>query len=161
MLRFHAKRDPSHGSARAGRAERLKSWARGVKRDVHALYLAGRDPRVPWYAKAMAKARDLPADTIILDLEDSVAPDAKPDARERVVEAVRAGGFGAREVLIRVNGLHTPWGEADLEAAVAAAPDGSERRVLALEGGTTEAEALRLGDEAGAELMKMVVQYVA
>jgi uncharacterized membrane protein YkvA (DUF1232 family) len=54
MLRFHAKRDPSHGSAGAGWAERLKSWARGIKRDVHALYLAGRDPRVPWYAKAMA-----------------------------------------------------------------------------------------------------------
>jgi len=54
MLRFHAKRAPSHGSARAGWIERLKSWARGIKRDVHALYLAGRDPRVPWYAKAMA-----------------------------------------------------------------------------------------------------------
>ena len=53
MLRFHAKRDPSHGSAGAGWAERLKSWARGIKRDVHALYLAGRDPRVPWYAKAL------------------------------------------------------------------------------------------------------------
>jgi uncharacterized membrane protein YkvA (DUF1232 family) len=54
LLRFHAKRDPSQGSARAGGAERLKSWARGIRRDVHALYLAGRDPRVPWYAKAMA-----------------------------------------------------------------------------------------------------------
>jgi uncharacterized membrane protein YkvA (DUF1232 family) len=54
MLRFHAKRDLPNGSARAGWAERLRSWARGIKRDVHALYLAGRDPRVPWYAKAMA-----------------------------------------------------------------------------------------------------------
>jgi citrate lyase subunit beta/citryl-CoA lyase len=83
-----------------------------------ALYMPGSNP------KAMAKARELPADTIILDLEDSVAPEAKPEARDRIVEAVRAGGFGDREVLIRVNGLHTPWGEADLEAAVAAAPDG-------------------------------------
>ena len=83
-----------------------------------ALYMPGSNP------KAMAKARELPADTIILDLEDSVAPDAKPEARNRIVEVVKAGGFGDREVLIRVNGLHTPWGEADLEAAVAAAPDG-------------------------------------
>ena len=83
-----------------------------------ALYMPGSNP------KAMAKARELPADAIILDLEDSVAPDAKPEARDRIVEAVKAGGFGDREVLIRVNGLHTPWGEADLEAAVAAAPDG-------------------------------------
>ncbi len=83
-----------------------------------ALYMPGSNP------KAMAKARELPVDVIILDLEDSVAPEAKPEARGRIVEAVRAGGFGNREVLIRVNGLHTPWGEADLEAAVAAAPDG-------------------------------------
>jgi citrate lyase subunit beta/citryl-CoA lyase len=83
-----------------------------------ALYMPGSNP------KAMAKARELPADVIILDIEDSVAPEAKPEARDRIVEAVRAGGFGNREVLIRVNGLHTPWGEADLEAAVAAAPDG-------------------------------------
>ena len=83
-----------------------------------ALYMPGSNP------KAMAKARELPADAIILDLEDSVAPDAKPEARNRIVEVVKAGGFGDREVLIRVNGLHTPWGEADLEAAVAAAPDG-------------------------------------
>ena len=67
---------------------------------------------------------NLPADAIILDLEDSVAPDAKPAARERIVAALKAGGFGGREMLIRVNGVHTPWGEADLEAAAAAAPDG-------------------------------------
>jgi uncharacterized membrane protein YkvA (DUF1232 family) len=54
MVRFRAKCAASRGSARTGWAEQLKSWARGVKRDVHALYLAGRDPRVPWYAKAMA-----------------------------------------------------------------------------------------------------------
>jgi citrate lyase subunit beta/citryl-CoA lyase len=74
--------------------------------------------------KALAKARELPADVVILDLEDSVAPEAKVEARERIVAALKQGGFGGREVLIRVNGVHTPWGEADLEAAAAAGPDG-------------------------------------
>jgi citrate lyase subunit beta/citryl-CoA lyase len=74
-------------------------------------------------AKAIAKARSLSADAIILDLEDSVAPDAKVAARAQVVQTVREGGFGAREVVVRVNGAHTPWGEADLEAAIHAAPD--------------------------------------
>ena len=60
-------------------------------------------------AKALAKARTLPADALILDLEDSVALDQKVAAREQVVAAVRAGGFGGREVVIRVNGPHTPW----------------------------------------------------
>ena len=74
-------------------------------------------------AKALAKASTLPADALILDLEDSVAPDQKIAARERVVQAVRSGGFGGREVVIRVNGPHTPWGEDDLAAAAAAKPD--------------------------------------
>jgi citrate lyase subunit beta/citryl-CoA lyase len=74
-------------------------------------------------AKALAKARSLAADAIIIDLEDSVAPDSKPAARALAVEAVRAGGFGGREVVIRVNGAHTPWGRDDLAAAIAAAPD--------------------------------------
>jgi citrate lyase subunit beta/citryl-CoA lyase len=73
--------------------------------------------------KALAKARSLAADALIIDLEDSVAPDAKPIARTQAVEAVRAGGFGGREVVIRVNGAHTPWGKEDLAAAIAAAPD--------------------------------------
>jgi len=74
-------------------------------------------------AKAIAKARSLPADAIILDLEDSVAPETKVAARRQIVEAVREGGFGAREVVIRVNGAHTAWGDDDLAAAIAAAPD--------------------------------------
>jgi citrate lyase subunit beta / citryl-CoA lyase len=74
-------------------------------------------------AKAIAKARGLAADAIILDLEDSVSPDAKVAARAQVVDAVRQGGFGAREVVIRINGAHTPWGEEDLAAAISAAPD--------------------------------------
>jgi citrate lyase subunit beta/citryl-CoA lyase len=60
---------------------------------------------------------------LILDLEDSVGPDAKEEARARVAEAVRGGGYGRREIVIRVNGMDTPWGEADLAAALAAGPD--------------------------------------
>ena len=65
-------------------------------------------------ARALEKAKTLSADGIILDLEDSVAPDAKETAREQVVDAVKAGGFGAREVFIRVNGVDTPWHADDL-----------------------------------------------
>jgi len=82
-----------------------------------ALYMPGSN------ARAVAKARTLPIDAVILDLEDSVAPDAKVEARRAVAEAVREGGFGPREVVIRVNGASTEWGAADLEAAVAARPD--------------------------------------
>jgi citrate lyase subunit beta/citryl-CoA lyase len=74
-------------------------------------------------ARALEKAKTLPADGVILDLEDAVAPDAKETARRQVVEAVKAGGFGAREVIIRINGLDTPWAADDLAAAVTAAPD--------------------------------------
>jgi citrate lyase subunit beta/citryl-CoA lyase len=81
------------------------------------LYMPGSNP------KALAKARSLPADAIIIDLEDSVSPEAKAVARALAVETVRAGGFGGREVVIRVNGVDTPWGAEDLAAAVAAAPD--------------------------------------
>jgi citrate lyase subunit beta/citryl-CoA lyase len=75
-------------------------------------------------AKAIDKARTLDCDVVILDLEDAVAPDAKEIAREQAVAAVKAGGFGHREVVIRVNGLGTPWGDDDLKAAAAAGPDG-------------------------------------
>jgi citrate lyase subunit beta / citryl-CoA lyase len=74
-------------------------------------------------ARALEKARTLPADAVILDLEDSVAPDAKATARKQVVEAVTAGGFGAREVIVRVNGLDSPWHVDDITAAARAAPD--------------------------------------
>ena len=74
-------------------------------------------------ARAMEKARALPADALILDLEDAVAPDAKETARIQVCEAVKARGFGLREVIIRINALGTSWGEADLHAALAARPD--------------------------------------
>jgi citrate lyase subunit beta/citryl-CoA lyase len=74
-------------------------------------------------ARALDKARTLACDVVILDLEDAVAPDAKEAARSQAVEAARAGGFGRREVVVRVNGLSTPWGEADLAAAAACEPD--------------------------------------
>tara|TARA_R110000824_G_scaffold118960_10_gene271766 strand:- start:22832 stop:23716 length:885 start_codon:yes stop_codon:yes gene_type:complete len=74
-------------------------------------------------ARALEKARDIPADALILDLEDAVAPDAKQEARAQVISAVEQGGYGKREICIRVNGLDTPWGMDDIKAAVAAKPD--------------------------------------
>lgn len=81
------------------------------------LYMPGANPR------ALEKAKTLAADTLILDLEDAVAPDAKAEARDTVCGAVKAGGYGKREVVIRINGLDTEWGMDDLKAAVAAGPD--------------------------------------
>ena len=75
-----------------------------------ALYLPASNP------KAIAKARTLPADIVILDLEDAVAPEMKEIARETAVAAIREGGFGTRELAIRANGLDTEWGAADLAA---------------------------------------------
>ncbi len=74
-------------------------------------------------SRALEKAKGLPVDAVILDLEDAVAPDAKEAAREAAVAAARTGGFGPRELAIRVNGLGTQWHEADLAAACAAGPD--------------------------------------
>jgi citrate lyase subunit beta/citryl-CoA lyase len=74
-------------------------------------------------ARAIEKAKTLAVDGVILDLEDSVAPDAKETARKQVIEAVKAGGFGSREVIVRTNGLDTAWGSDDLTAAASAAPD--------------------------------------
>ena len=67
-------------------------------------------------ARAIEKARSLPCDVVILDLEDAVAPDQKSLGREQAVAAVAEGGFGRREIVVRVNGLGTEWGEADLAA---------------------------------------------
>ena len=68
-------------------------------------------------ARALDKARTLPADGYILDLEDAVAPDAKIVARQQICEAVKAGGYGQRELAIRVNSLASPWGHDDIVAA--------------------------------------------
>ncbi len=82
-----------------------------------ALYMPGSN------ARAIEKARTLPADTVIFDLEDAVAPEMKAQARDAVCAAVTTGGYGMRELVIRINGLNTPWAEADLAAAAGAAPD--------------------------------------
>lgn len=73
-------------------------------------------------ARALEKAKSIPADALIFDLEDAVAPDAKATAREQACQAVADGGYGGREVTIRCNGLDTPWGADDLAAAAAAGP---------------------------------------
>lgn len=82
-----------------------------------ALYMPGSN------ARALEKARTIDADVLILDLEDAVAPDAKDLARQQIVDAVAAKGFGHREVVVRINALSTPWGSEDLKALAAAAPD--------------------------------------
>jgi citrate lyase subunit beta / citryl-CoA lyase len=83
-----------------------------------ALYMPGAN------ARAMEKATTLPCDAVILDLEDAVAPDAKETARRQVMSAVAAGGFGSREVIVRINGLDTAWWLDDLTAAAEVKPDG-------------------------------------
>ena len=67
-------------------------------------------------ARALEKARTLDADCLLLDLEDAVAPDAKAQARAQICMALEAGGYGAREIVVRVNGLDTDWGHDDLAA---------------------------------------------
>ncbi|MEV6011243.1 CoA ester lyase [Streptomyces sp. NPDC051976] len=81
------------------------------------LYMPGANER------ALEKAKTLPTDALILDLEDSVAPDAKADARKRVAAAAASGEYGYREVTIRVNAPGTPWHADDLRAAAEAGPD--------------------------------------
>ncbi|GAA3805425.1 HpcH/HpaI aldolase/citrate lyase family protein [Amycolatopsis tucumanensis] len=88
----------------------------GVKPRRSVLYMPGANER------ALEKAKTLPADALILDLEDAVAPDAKEAARERVCAAAASGDYGSREVTIRVNGLDTEWHDADLRAAAQAGP---------------------------------------
>ena len=81
------------------------------------LYMPGSNER------ALEKAKTIAADALIFDLEDAVAPDAKPLARDQVSAAVRNGGYGGREIVIRVNALETPWGTEDILAACEAEPD--------------------------------------
>jgi citrate lyase subunit beta / citryl-CoA lyase len=81
------------------------------------LYMPGSNER------ALEKAKTIPADALIFDLEDAVAPDAKPLARDQVSAAVKNGGYGGREIVIRVNALETPWGTEDILAACEAEPD--------------------------------------
>ena len=88
-----------------------------IKPRRSVLYMPGSNKR------ALEKARTLPADALIMDLEDSVAPDAKTTARENVIAAIQANDYGDRELVIRINALHTPWGKEDLIAAATASAD--------------------------------------
>src|SRR6185295_16101619 len=81
------------------------------------LYMPGSNER------ALEKARSLAADGLILDLEDAVAPEAKTLARRQVADAVKAGGFGRREVVVRVNGLDTEWASDDIAAVAKSGAD--------------------------------------
>src|SRR5215813_6967417 len=74
-------------------------------------------------ARALEKARTLAADVLVLDLEDAVAPEMKLEARTQVAAALRAGGYGHREIVVRVNAHSTPWGRDDVAAAAAAGAD--------------------------------------
>ncbi|TDQ84157.1 citrate lyase subunit beta/citryl-CoA lyase [Dongia mobilis] len=74
-------------------------------------------------ARALEKARTLPVDGLILDLEDAVAPEAKETARTQLAAALKTGGFGRREIVVRVNGLDTPWGHDDVAALARLGPD--------------------------------------
>jgi citrate lyase subunit beta / citryl-CoA lyase len=99
-------------------------------------------------ARALDKARTLPADALVFDLEDAVAPDAKPQARRMAVAAVRAGGYAPREVVVRVNALDTPWGRDDLAAV---AESGADAVLLPkVEGAAAVHDALRVLDGSGA-----------
>src|SRR5919112_4443167 len=102
-----------HGRCGRSRRRRERSMT-DIRPRRSLLYMPGAN------ARAIDKARTLPADGIIIDLEDAVAPDAKEAARAQVLSAVRQGGFGHREVVIRVNGPDTPWSEGDIPAAAEA-----------------------------------------
>ena len=111
-----------------------------------ALYMPASNPR------AVAKARSLPCDTVIHDLEDAVAPDMKDSAREAVLAALAAGGFGHREVTVRVNGFGTPWMAADFAVVAAARPDAIV--VPKIDSADQAAEAVRLA--AGVPVWAMI-----
>jgi citrate lyase beta subunit len=106
------------------------------------LYMPGANTR------ALEKARTLPADALIFDLEDAVAPDAKESARANVVAAARSKGYGKREIVIRCNGLTTPWGKAD---AAAIATSGADAILVPkVESAADVAQVVTLLDAAGA-----------
>ena len=108
------------------------------------LYMPGANQR------AMQKARELPADGLILDLEDAVAPDAKSMAREQVVNAVREGGYGNRELMVRINPLDSAWGRDDLVAACQLPIDGVV--VPKIESAQMVADVVQLMSDSGASL---------
>jgi citrate lyase subunit beta/citryl-CoA lyase len=107
------------------------------------LYMPGTNSR------ALEKARSLPADALIFDLEDAVAPDAKATARSTVASAVAIGGYGKRELLLRVNAPGTPWGEEDLAAAARMPVDGVVLPKVECAEAIREAEAVLVANGAG------------
>jgi citrate lyase subunit beta/citryl-CoA lyase len=109
-------------------------------------------------ARALEKAKTLDADALIFDLEDAVAPDAKTTARTQACAAAKAGGYGKREIVVRVNGLDTPWGQDDVAAAASSGADAmlipkveSQAQVAA-----AEAAMARAGAPAGMQLWCMM-----
>lgn len=106
------------------------------------LYMPGSNPR------ALEKAKTLSADGLIFDLEDAVTPDAKDEAREQICAALKSGGYGARETIIRVNGLASPWGYADLAAVATSGADAV--LIPKVDSADGVRQALAVLDEAGA-----------
>lgn len=98
-------------------AEAMPATTSALRPRRSVLYMPGANQR------ALAKAATLTADALILDLEDAVAPDAKPEARDRVVTAAGSGVYAPREVTIRVNGLDTPWHDDDVAAVATSGAD--------------------------------------
>ncbi len=90
-----------------------------------ALYMPGAN------ARALEKARNLDADCLLLDLEDAVAPDAKAEARQQICQALMQGGYGQRELVVRINALSTPWGGDDLAALQQLEPAARPHAILA------------------------------
>ena len=110
------------------------------------LYMPGSNPR------ALEKARGLPADALIFDLEDAVAPDAKEGARATIASALAAGGYGTRERILRTNGLATPWGHGDLAAAAKMQLDGVLLPKVESADAVRQADSVLTGAGAPAEL---------
>lgn len=106
------------------------------------LYMPGSNPR------ALDKAQQLAADCLIFDLEDAVAPEAKSEARDIICQAISRNDYGSREIIVRVNGLDTEWGAADLQAMACSGADAI--CLPKVERAMDVAEALRIMDEAGA-----------
>jgi citrate lyase subunit beta/citryl-CoA lyase len=97
-------------------------------------------------AKALEKAKTLPADVLLLDLEDSVAPETKDSARAQLLDVLREGGYGRREIIVRINALSTPWGPADMAAFAEVKPHGllvpkvsSGEEIVAIDAAMTKA----------------------
>src|SRR3984893_6198212 len=108
---------PRRANIATRRAKANPSLSKAFKPRRSVLFVPGSSSRM------LEKARGLPCDVVVLDLEDSVAPEAKDAARRAVFAAVEARAFGLRETVVRINALSTPWSEADLQAVRGAEPD--------------------------------------